>query len=189
MDCKSFYKQLFKPVEERIGPIDAKTMVALIGFDCGGPLNICTVGRGRDRFVTYLSCELALRHSQKTGDAGPFEVMMVCDNEHWIRNMLTRIGRMSFESVFESGDTIDVGQVVESNCPVQGLVVEEFARVRIDGRSHAILLFHGVTRAELEFAMSVGSDELLDRLKRTGVYPRTSIYRRESIETKDKLNP
>jgi polyisoprenoid-binding protein YceI len=89
---------------------------------------------------------------------------------------------MSLDSAFDHGHTIDVGQIVEGDCPVQGLVVEEFARVKIDGRGYGILRLHGVTRSELEFAMEAGSDKLMDKLKRAGVYPRTSIRRRESVE-------
>ena len=90
---------------------------------------------------------------------------------------------MWLEVVFVHGHTIDIGRVVWPDCPVQGLVVEEFARVAIDGQPYGILYFHGVTRSELEFAMEVGAEQLLERLKRAGVYPRTSLHRKESVET------
>jgi hypothetical protein len=71
--------------------------------------------------------------------------------------------------------------MVEPSSPIKGLVTEEFARVRIDGRSYGILRFHGVTQPELEFAMKYGTDELLTRLRQAEVYPRTSVNR-ESIK-------
>jgi hypothetical protein len=61
--------------------------------------------------------------------------------------------------------------------------VEEFARVTVDEQPYGILYFHGVTRSELEFAMEYGTDVLLERLRLAGVYPRTSIHRKESVET------
>jgi hypothetical protein len=87
------------------------------------------------------------------------------------------------EAVFEHGHTVDIAEIVGADFPLQGLVVEEFARIAIDGRDYGILRFHGVTRSELEFAMVSGTDALLERLVRAGIYPRTSIHRRESVET------
>ena len=183
MDYQRFYKQLFQPIEERIGHVDEATIMAIIGFDCGGPVTLCTVGYGWEEFVTYVTCELSVRDEQKPAEFGRYEVMITCDDEAWARKILTKIGQMSLETVFEHGHTVDIGQIVGADCPLQGLVVEEFARVTVDGRSHGILRFHGVTRSELEFAMESGSDELLERLGRAGIYPRTSIHRRESSET------
>jgi hypothetical protein len=183
MDYNRFYKQLFQPIEERIGPVDEASIMAIIGFDCGGPVTLCTVGYGREQFVTYVSCELSVRDEQHPAEFGRYEVMMTCDDEAWARKILTKIGQMTLEGVFEHGHTVDIAQIVGPDCPLQGLVVEEFARVTVDGRGYGILRFHGVTRSELEFAMESGTDELLERLGRAGIYPRTSIHRRESIET------
>ncbi len=53
MDCNQLYAKLFRPVEEQLGPMDAHTLAAIIGFDLGGPLALSTVGRERrERFVT-----------------------------------------------------------------------------------------------------------------------------------------
>ena len=177
MNYKAFYGQLYKPIEEKIGPIDVNTLVSIVGFDCGGPLNLCTVGYGQNAFVTYVSCELAVRESQQHGDTGPFEVMTTCDDERWARKVLTKIGQMSMESIFENGHTVDISQIVEPACKLKGVVIEEFACVRIEGDSYGIFRCHGVTTSELEFAMRFGTDELLDKLKRVGVYPNTSIHR------------
>ena len=183
MDYNRFYKQLFQPIEERIGHVDEASIMAIVGFDCGGPVTLCTVGYGREQFVTYVTCELSVRDEQQPAEFGRYEVMMTCDDEAWARKILTKVGQMSLEAVFEHGHTVDIGQIVGADFPLQGLVVEEFARVAVDGRDYGILRFHGVTRSELEFAMGSGTDELLERLGRAGVYPRTSIHRRESVET------
>jgi len=182
MDYQRFYKQLFLPIEERIGHVDEASIMAIIGFDCGGPVTLCTVGRGREPFVTYVTCELSVRDDQKPADFGRYEVMMTCDDERWAHKILTKLGQMSLEGVFGHGHTIDIGPAAGPDCPVQGLVVEEFARVTVDGKPYGILYFHGVTRSELEFAMESGADELLERLRQAGVYPRTSIHRKDSVE-------
>ena len=96
--------------------------------------------------------------------------------------MLTRLGQMSMESAFGHGHTIDVSTVVESDCPIRGLIVEEFDRVEIDGTGYGILHIQGVTHAELKFAMQNGVDVLLNKLQRAGVYPHTSIHRVSSVD-------
>lgn len=181
MDYELFYAHLFRPIEKLIGPFDPATIMAIIGFDCGGPLSFRTVGGVREQFVTYVSCELAVSTGQKCGDTGPFEVMMSCDDQKWAMNMLTKFGRMSFQEIFEDGHTVDIGEIVGPHCPLQGLVVEEFARILIEGRNYGILRLHGVTRAELEFAMKAGVKRLIENLKEAGIYPRTSIQRKHSI--------
>jgi hypothetical protein len=183
MDYERFYRQLFQPIETRIGHIDAASIMAIIGFDCGGPVTLCTVGYGQGQFVTYVTCELSVRDEQQPAEFGRYEVMMTCDDEAWARKILTTIGRMSLEGVFEHGHTVDIGQVVDPDCPLQGLVVEEFARVAIDEGDYGILRFHGVTRPELEFAMEAGTEELLERLTRAGIYPNTSVARKVSVIT------
>ena len=183
MNYNRFYKQLFQPIEERIGRVDEASIMAIVGFDCGGPVTVCTVGRGREQFVTYVTCELSVRDEQRPAEFGRYEVMTTCDDERWAHKILTMLGQMSLERVFGHGHTIDISPVVDAGCPVQGLVVEEFARVTVDCQPYGILYFHGVTRSELEFAMASGADALLERLKLAGIYPRTSIHRKDSVKT------
>ena len=73
MDYNRFYKQLFQPIEERIGPVDEATIMAIIGFDCGGPVSLCTVGRARVPFVLMSPCELAVREEQQPAEFGRYE--------------------------------------------------------------------------------------------------------------------
>ena len=183
MNYKRFYTRLFKPIEKRIGKVDGESLSALIGFDCGGPVTLSTVGYGRAQFVTYVTCELAVREEQCPAECGRYEAMMTCDDEEWAQKILTQIGQISLECVFGHGHSIDVGPVVGRKSRLQGLVVEEFARVTIDKQSYGILYFHGVTRSELKFAMKFGADELLKRLQRAGIYPNTGVHRSESVKT------
>src|SRR5437773_9867029 len=103
MDYQQFYKQLFQPIEERIGHVDEASIMAIIGFDCGGPVTLCTVGYRREQFVTYVTCELAVRDEQQPAEFGRYEVMMTCDDEAWARKILTKIGQMSLDGVFANG--------------------------------------------------------------------------------------
>src|SRR5687768_4790272 len=101
MEPNQFYARLYQPIEERIGHIDETTIAAIIGFDCGGPVRLSTVGYGREQFVTYITCELAAREEQHASEVGRYEATMTCDDEAWARKILTKIGQMSLESAFD----------------------------------------------------------------------------------------
>ena len=183
MDYERFYRQLFKPIEERIGPLDKSGIMAIIGFDCGGPISLSTIGREkRKKFVAYVTCELACRKEQQPASFGRFEFMMTCDDRDWAHDILTKLGQMSLESAFDHGHTVDISRIVPRSCPLKGLITEEYARVRIGRKSFGIMQVHGITRAELDFARRFGADKLLDALRHARIYPRTSPKRKESVE-------
>jgi len=164
-----------------LGKLDDETLMPLVGFDAGGPLSFCTVGRKRgDACVTYVSCELAVREDQEKGKQGSYEVLMACDDEQWAKSILTNIGWMSLEVVFEDSHTLDIAPWVEDDASLQGILFEEFARVQIEGEPHGILRRHGVTRPEMEFASRKGADRLLSALKSASIYP-NSLTTRSSI--------
>lgn len=174
MSYTEFYDLLFKPVTERVGPIDPETLVAIVGFDAGGSLSLCTVDRGNE-FVTYVSCELAVRDDMHVGDSGPYELMTTCDDESWARTVLTSIARLGQEAELGDGHTIDLEQVVGKEPRIQGVALEEFASVSIKGAPYRILRVHGLTRNELTFAFERGVDALLERRRNAGDFPRTRV--------------
>jgi hypothetical protein len=181
MDYRAFYAELFAPVERALGPLDPDTLMPIVGFDAGGPLNFCTIGAGRGYgFVTYISCELAVRREQTPSGCGRYELLTSCDDEQWVRSVVSDIGRMSLEVSFGDGDTLDIGPWVDPSAALQGVVFEEFCACRVIGRRVGVLRVIGVTRPELEFAQERGSEALVDRLKGSRVYPNTEV-RRSSV--------
>lgn len=173
LDYAAFYQELFRPIEERIGPLDPDTIVAIIGFDAGGPVNLCTVGRGTDEYVTYVSCELAVNVEQVASSLGRYELMLTCDDEAWASEILSELGRMSLEVGFDAGHTIDIGPWVEPSCPTQGLLFEEFCRMNIGGASVRIMRVIGVTRLQLRAALEHGAEAVIAELKSRKTYPMT----------------
>ena len=174
-DLHQFYDALFEPIAERMGSLDADTIVSIIGFDAGGPLNLCTVGYGKQAFVTYVSCELALRDDQRIGDDGPYELMVVCNDEDWARNVLTGIARLGLEAQLAGGHTIDISALVGRGSAIQGAVLEEFASVKIRRRHYRILLVHGVSGHELARARDQGAVAWLKARRAASAYPQTSV--------------
>ncbi len=120
LDYEAFYRMLYAPLKRKGGPLDPMTIFAIIGFDVGGPLNFCTIGRGSGKpFVTYISCELAPRHEQKPSKFGRYELLCTCDDEKWVRKIVTDIGRESLESTFGHNHTMDIGVWVKKRNPIQ----------------------------------------------------------------------
>ncbi|OWK38026.1 suppressor of fused domain protein [Fimbriiglobus ruber] len=178
MDYKQFYSQLFAPLETEIGPIDPHTLFAIMGFDGGGPLNFDTIGAKQGRpFVTYVSCELAVRKEQRPSSVGRFELLCSCDDEQWVRSILSELGRMSLRSTFGHGHTIDIGPKVGPDAPIQGVWLEAEYCVPIDDQVFAIYRVIGITRPEMEYKRTHGSEALEDTLKAGGVYPNTAVNR------------
>jgi hypothetical protein len=173
-----FYRQLFAPLEKLIGPIGRDTLVAIIGFDAGGPLNFCTIGKGSGKpFVTYVSCELAVRPEQKPSESGRYELLIACDDERWVRSVLSDVGRMSLDEAFGHHHTLDIGPLVGPDPPIQGLIFEKVCDAVINGERFNVLRCIGITRSEMEFALKTGAQELIRKLKQAGVYPNTATHR------------
>jgi hypothetical protein len=178
LDYQRFYRDLFAPLEAEIGPIDRDTIFAIVGFDCGGPLNFCTIRSNRgERVVTYVSCELAVREEQVPSDSGRYELLCSCDDEQWVRSNVTNLARMSLETKFGHGHTLDMGAVVGLDAPIQGVVFETQCCAIVDGKSYGILRVIGITRAELDYKLAHGLSALVQVLKASGVYPHTLIAR------------
>jgi len=178
MDYDRFYRQLFKPLEQSIGAIDRDTIVAIVGFDMGGPLNFCTIGRTKgNSCITYVSCELAVRDEQQPSEFGRYELLVSCDDERWVRSIVSDIGRMSMETAFDHCHTLDIDAWVESDAALQGIVFEKICACEIDGKPYGIIRVIGVTRPEMEYAQEHGTPALLAKLQNAGVYPDTRVNR------------
>src|SRR5262245_28536020 len=164
MDYKKFYTELFAPLERRYGPIDSDTIAAIIGFDSGGPLNFCTIGANpAEGHITYISCELAVRNEQRPSECGRYEFICSCDDEQWVRSVVSDLGRMSLETVFGHGHTVDIAPWVAHGAPIQAVLLTREEQVQIAGNRFAIYRVTGVCRAELDLQLSMASNHFFRR--------------------------
>lgn len=185
MDYDRFYKQLFKPVEAQFGPFDPMTVLAVVGFDLGGPLSFSTIGHEKKaKFGTFITCELACREEQQPSALGRYELLITCDEFDWCRGVLSDLGPLSTEAVLGHGHTVDIGGLVKKRSPIQGIALETFASMEIDGEPYGIFQCHGLLREEMEFAQQHGVEELLGWFRREGIYPRTSVRRKKPVDLK-----
>jgi len=182
MDYKFFYAELFAPLEKRLGPIDRDTICAIVGFDGGGPLSFCTIGADQNkRHVTYISCELAIRDEQLPSEHGRYELVCTCDDEEWVRTVVSNVGRMSLETELGHGHTVDIGPLLADDAPIQAVLMTIEEQVEIAGERFAIYRVTGITRQELNYAIKTDSESLLAVLKTHGFFPNTAIDRPSAV--------
>jgi len=184
METDAFYAELLAPVIEEVGPLDREAIVAGVGFDAGGPLSLCSVGRDRgEPFVTYVTRELAVRAEQRPSRQGRYELMLTCDDGDWARTLLTNVGRMSLAAEFGHGHTLDIGPWGEPSSLIQGLAFELFASPHVGPEEYAIFRLHGLSRDELAEARDKGVDRLLARRRFDRSYPRIAVRRTAGPKT------
>jgi hypothetical protein len=153
--------------------------MAIVGFDAGGPLSFSTIGRQEDReFVTYISCELAVREEQVPSGHGRFELMCHSNDQSWVRKVLSKIGEMSLEAQFDHGHTVDFSEILGPDSNLTGVLLERYLVTEIEGKEYSIFRVHGITKEEMRFAFDQGEEPLFTMLKKEGVYPHTDIHRR-----------
>jgi hypothetical protein len=173
-DYAYFYGKLFEPVAKEYGAIDRDAIVAIVGFDCGGPLNFSTrIDKG-----LYVSCELCCRDDQTPASFGNYELMAIgSDIEQWVRRVLTRIGVMSLEEAFDHHHTLDISAWVDEGSSIVGIIFEKYSSIMHKGGEYGIMRVIGVTAAELNDCYEMGVEHCIQRLKDSGVYPRTLLSR------------
>ena len=183
MNVSSASKEFFRLIDEHVGPFDRPLQFYVFPFDAGGVVNLLTVGIGRSEpFITYVTWDLFGHDQQKRGSFGRYELLATCDLEQWCSEVLTNIGRLGLQEIFEPGDTLDIGSWIRPEDALQGVVLEEAFSTHVDYEHCGLIRCIGVTRPELEFARRHGVPILVQRLKRASIYPRTIARRRESVD-------
>jgi len=93
--------------------------------------------------------------------------------------ILTKVGRFSFETVLNPGDTCELpGKAGESeHCVIFDDYRNNDAHFEINGKVHCLLLCIEVFRSEMEYAMQNSSAVVLTKLKEAGHYPYSDLDR------------
>lgn len=178
-DFPSFYRQLFAPVASAFGQFDQTALTPKVGFQHGGQVNLCTVGRTRNApYVTYVTCELACYRSQIPAAVGPFELLTTANDQRWATAVLSALGRLSFDAELDQGHSVDVGRIAGPDVTLQGVVLERFSTSKIGQRNYSVLRVIGVTRPEMEWCLRFSPGALIQKLKLGGLYPLSDSRRR-----------
>ncbi len=109
------YDTLFAKVVSTFGALRSEIMSAIIGFGVGGPVSVAVV----DGKPVYVTCELSLYPEQLPSVEGErFELLMESPlNQSEIQDLLSALGRLSFNTQLGDGHTIDVSGISPPNGP------------------------------------------------------------------------
>ena len=109
------YDALFAEIVSTFGVLRSETMSAVIGFGAGGPVSVAVV----DRKPVYVTCELSLYPEQVPSAEGVrFELLFESTlNQSDIQNLLTALGRFSFNAQLGDGHTIDISSISPPDGP------------------------------------------------------------------------
>lgn len=187
MSVSNLSKKFFRLVDEKIGPFDRPFQFRPFPFDAGGSLNFLEIAaKNGEAFTTFVSWDLFGHEKQKRGKLGRYELLTVCDDEKWCVDVLTHIGRQGLDELIEPGDMFDIGPLLKPEAPLQGVVFEAALQIKLQHwiwiEPCGVLRCIGVTRPELNFARKHGTPALMERLKRVGIYPKTIVQRKDSVD-------
>ena len=133
MSYEQHYKALFAPLEKEFGDLDSETIMAIVGFSVGGPINLCQRAEAR----LLVTCELSVYDKQKASTDGiNFELFSKDDfDEKTARAVFTAIGSLSMEAQLGDGHTVDV-TVAETGVDIVRL--EMFSTTIVEGRKFGL---------------------------------------------------
>ena len=130
--------------------------------------------------TAYVTCELAVRDTQKAGSGGRFELLTVCDDRLWAGGVLSLVGQTSMNTALDGGNTVDLSPAMKRTGTLDAVLLERFSQSHIDGQDCGILRCVGISGQELSFARKAGIEALRQKLMIAGVYAATRC-RRESV--------
>jgi hypothetical protein len=185
MNLTNLAKKFFKTIDQRIGPFDRPLNFRPFPFDAGGALNFLTIGAGKGKIASYVSWDLFGNKMQKRGSLGRYELLVSCDCEQWVLNVITNIARQSLTETFEPGDTLNIQPWAGPVDTIQGIIFEEALKINLRNgffkERCGLLRCIGVTIPELDYAVKFGVPSLIERLKIAGIYPHT-FSNRKSVD-------
>jgi hypothetical protein len=126
MSYQELYAILFKQLVDQFGMLDERTIMGIIGFTAGGPVNMCE----RKAAGLFVTCELSVYEEQKTSTDGlKFEFFSKDDfDEEQARAILSALGRLSMEVHLGDNHTVDISEIAKARCDVVRLALFSQAR-------------------------------------------------------------
>ncbi|SFH56590.1 suppressor of fused domain protein [Planctomicrobium piriforme] len=164
-------------LESILGPAEDIVHHAPVPFELGGDADVLEFTQ-KIPGVTYVTADLTGSSLSKPNTNGQYE-LMICLREKadWAPYLLSRLGAYTCGTVLEPNDTMDIALSIPQPTNLTALLYVDYASIVLKGRRAGLLLCLGITADELELARNEGVEELLSRLKKSGVYPYTDLAR------------
>ena len=136
MDYEKFYGILFKPLEDKYGPLDKETIMSIVGFEAGGPVSLSQ----KASIILYVTCELAAYPEQKPSSEGlRYELFSVGDSsDDWCRKVFSALGNLSFNAELGDQHTVDISGVIEGPDAVDTVKLNLFCTADYEGKKYGL---------------------------------------------------
>ena len=143
-------------------------------FSLGGYANVAVFNHHLQG-VVYVTFEL----TGKPGESYADYELMVCHRapNDWGLDVMSRLAPYTQEAYIDSGESMDIDQATPPGSTIKAFLFDTYRTFTLFGRDNALRLCIGITKPELEFKMKHGPEQLLEALKRHGVYPFTDLER------------
>ena len=125
--------------------------------------------------VVYVTAELTGKPDACYAD---YE-LMICQrsNSDWGANVISRLAPYTQQAHIGAGESMDIDSAAPPDSLIKAFVFDMYRTFTLFGQEFDLRLCLGITKAELQFKMEHGAEELLARLKSHGVYPYTDLDR------------
>jgi hypothetical protein len=193
---KQHYELKKAGLESRLGPMHSMVGHAIIPFEVGGATDMYYFPQP-DGGTAFATMELIdrLGNGPLPNERGTYELVafsrigppaegdeLAAERfsriERRLCGIFTRIGRYSFDSVLNPGETCEIPNDDE---PSPCLVFDDWGGVQIGGKDHGLLLVLEIFPSEMNFAREHGSPALLERLRAAGHYPFSDLDRKPIV--------
>lgn len=158
-----------------LGPAHDQVFHASLPFWLGGLADVVAFHHHIPG-VVYVTAEL----TGKPGACYADYELMVCQPSisDWGARIISQLAPYTQEAYIGAGESMDIDGVTPSESLIKAFIFDTYRRFAMFGCEYDLRLCLGITKAELEFKMQHGAEELLVRLKHQGVYPYTDLARK-----------
>ena len=169
-------------LEQEFGKSSDKIITAMPPIYLGGGADVLIFKAHVDG-VAYVTAGLIGDGSQERTELGEYELMMcVREENEWTPSLLSRLAPYTFDAALNPGETMDIAPAIPENATLAALLFVSYRKFKVNDTDAGALLCIGITESELAHCREHGHEDVLARLKDSGVFPFTDSHRKSTIQ-------
>ena len=171
-------------IEELLGPSDSNVMHSFVPLGIGGKADVITF-RPPNMGLTYVTADL-IGSDQPESSLGQYE-LMICqrdDTRDWAPVLIAQLAAYTLEVPLQPWDTMTIAPALPDDSEMTDALFVPFTEFEVRSTKCGLLLVLGLTQAELDYC-AIDCDPVIDKLKKAGEYPFTTLGRQSVIESRD----
>jgi hypothetical protein len=152
-----------------------------LGVEAGGAADVLYFRKHVPGVVT-VTADLIGDDDQVPNDLGNYE-LMICerDDAEWGAGFIARLAYFTLQARLNPGETMDVGPALPEGSTLSAILLLDYARFTVRGRSAGLLLCLGITADELTACRQGRTADVESALKSAGVFPFTDQNRKSVV--------